>query len=80
MDRFPRRRPPAPDRPGGDRPASAWTTRPAVSPAPAFEALAEAGLITLGTAGSGPRIILTLSRTKDQPQKRLILPDLTLVD
>ena len=53
---------------------------PGVSPAPAFEALAEAGLITLGTAGSGPRIILTLSRTKDQPQKRLILPDLTLVD
>ena len=53
---------------------------PGVSPAPAFEALAETGLISLGTAGSGPRIVLTLTRTKDQPQKRLILPDLTLVD
>jgi len=51
-----------------------------VIPAPAFEALAETGLISLGTAGAGPRIVLTLSRTKDQPQKRLILPDLTLVD
>ena len=53
---------------------------PGVIPAPAFEALAETGLISLGTAGAGPRLVLTLSRTKDQPQKRLILPDLTLVD
>jgi len=53
---------------------------PGVTPAPAFAALAETGLIKLGTAGAGPRMILTLSRTKDEPQKRLILPDLTLVD
>lgn len=53
---------------------------PGVTPAPAFEALAEAGVITLGTAGAGPSMVLTLSRTKEQPQKRLILPDLTLVD
>ena len=53
---------------------------PGVTPAPAFGALADAGLITLGTAGAGPRMVLTISRTKDEPQKRLILPDLTVVD
>ncbi len=53
---------------------------PGVTPAPAFAALAETGLIKLGTAGAGPRMTLILSRTKDEPRKRLILPDLTLVD
>ncbi|MEE8272012.1 MAG: VOC family protein [Alphaproteobacteria bacterium] len=50
----------------------------AVTPAPAVAALADAGLITLGTAGAVPRITLTLSRTKPGPPRTLVLPDCTV--
>ncbi|NNG05786.1 MAG: glyoxalase-like domain protein [Inquilinus sp.] len=53
---------------------------PSVEPAPAFDALARQRLLTVASSGVGPRMTLTLSRTKDAPPKRLILPDMSLVE
>jgi len=51
------------------------TLPPGVEPAAELRQLEQSGLLTLGTEGNGPRLILTLSRVDGGPPKRLSLPD-----
>lgn len=41
--------------------------------------LEEAGLLSIGEGGAGPRMVVTLSRVGDGPPRRLCLPDFTWV-